>query len=157
MDIGIFDFLEGLSPWWWVAGGIALGVIEMATMSFFLIWPGLAALVMAVLVYFAPGLSGEVQVALFAIIAVVLTFLGRGLIARYGDGGAPETTINSRADQLIGRHGLVLGVTGPDARVEVDGIPWPAIVESDDILPGTTVEITDAIGTTLKIRNPRQG
>ena len=43
------------------------------------------------------------------------------------------------------------------ARVEVDGIPWPAHVEDEEIIPGTTVEITDAIGTTLKIRNTNQG
>ena len=153
MDLGIFDFLEGLSPWWWVAGGIALGAVEMATMSFFLIWPGLAALAMAGVVALAPDLSGEVQVALFALLAVAFTFLGRGVMHRWGDGGAPVTDINNRAAQMVGRHAKVLGVEGSEARVEIDGMHWQAVIEGAGPEAGQMAEVSGADGMRLRIRS----
>lgn len=80
----LFTFLTDISPWWWIAFGIALGVVEMATMSFFLIWPALAAIAVGLFLIVAPSTSGEIQIAVFAILAVVLTFAGRYLLHRFG-------------------------------------------------------------------------
>ena len=157
MDLGLFDFLEGLSLWWWVAGGILLGVVEMMTMSFFLLWPALTALVMAGIVALAPGLSGEVQVAVFAVLSLVLTFVGRGVMARWGDGGAPVSAINDRAAQLVGRRARVLEVDGAEARVEVDGIHWRARVSGAVPAAGEMAEVTGAEGGELEIRGTPSG
>ncbi len=147
-----FGFLVGISPWWWVAFGVVLGALEMATMSFFMIWPALAAVVMALGLVFWPDLSGEVQVAAFAILAVVLTFLGRGLLNRYGDAGGPESDLNDRASQMIGRHAVVADFTGPKGHVTIDGIRWAARWPAGEMAAeGDRVEVTDADGMVLQV------
>ena len=150
MDIPVFDFLEGISPWWWVAFGVALGAVEMATMSFFLIWPALAALLMAFILWIAPGMSGEAQIMIFAIASVALTFLGRSVLNRYGDGGAPETALNKRSEQLVGRRAKVLMSDGHEGSVEIDGVRWRA--KWDARHNGAThVKIDAADGMTLSV------
>ena len=153
MDIGVFSFLEGLSPWWWVAFGIALGAIEMATFSLFLIWPGLAALLMAVIVALVPTMPGEVQVATYAALSVALTFAGRALVRRYGDGGDPTTNLNDRSAQMVGRRGSVVGVAHGEVTVEIDGVRWSAQADTTpQPQEGTGVEVTGLADGKLVIR-----
>ncbi|MFQ5623575.1 MAG: NfeD family protein [Paracoccaceae bacterium] len=124
MEPSIFDVIAGISPWWWVAFAVGLGVVEMATMSFFLIWLGVAALVMAVILAFFPGMSGELRVALFAVLAIAITYIGRHFFMRLENGSV--TTINRRSSQLIGRRAKVLEYEGGEGAVEIDGIRWKA-------------------------------
>ncbi len=152
-SVGLFDWIEGLSPWWWVALGIAIGAFEMLTMSFFLIWWGIAAVVMAILLVFLPGMPGEIQVALFAALSVGLTFLGRSWILKFGDGAAPVTGLNERSSALVGRQARVVEAAGNGGKVEVDGIPWRAqSAEGAMPAPGSYVEIAGSDGNTLSVR-----
>jgi len=107
-SISVFQWVANLSPWWWVAFGIGLGAVEMATMSFFLIWPALGAIVMALIVAFGPPMSGEAIVSLWAILSIALTFAGRSFMNRFGDGGEPTSNLNARSKQLVGRKAKVL-------------------------------------------------
>ena len=147
-----FDFLENMSPWWWVAIGIGLGAVEMATFSFFLIWPALAALVMAGLVAYAPGMPGEIILAVFAALSVILTFAGRALVRQFGDGGGPETTLNDRGARMLGRRGSVIGHNHGEIRVEIDGVHWSARATTQGLSVGTGVEVTGVDGQTLEVR-----
>lgn len=148
----MFGFLQSMSPWWWIAFAVALGALEMATMSFFLIWPALAALALGLIHWLMPGLGGEVQVILFAVLAVALTFVGRGLLNRYGDGEA-DHNLNARGRQLIGRHAQVEVFTGPEGTVTIDGIRWQAKwADASRSEPGGIVEVTGADGMTLIVR-----
>jgi len=145
-----FDFLQGISPWWWVAFGLGLGALEMASMSFYLIWPALAALVTAGILGAAPGTSGALQITWFALLAIVLTFIGRYLLLRFGDGAAVSDTLNSRSNQMIGRHAEVLAFDGPEGHVNIDGIRWRAIWKNGRTAKeGDTVQIDGAEGMTL--------
>ena len=150
----MLEFIANLSPWWWVAIALAIGALEMATMSAFLIWPALAALLMAGVVLIAPDLSGAATVSIYAILAIVLTFVGRALMQRFGDGGGPETGLNSRSQQLIGRRATVLECDAGNGVVEIDGMRWTAIWEDGSTAaPDTKVSITQADGMTLHVRN----
>ncbi len=147
----LLNLLAGISPWWWVAFGVALGALEMATMSFFLIWPALAALMIAALVLIAPSTGGEAQIAIFAILAVILTFAGRSLMHRFGNGDVAHT-LNSRANLMVGRHATVLEFSGPEGVVLIDNIRWHAIWPKDaSAAVDSTVQIADAKGMTLYI------
>ena len=151
--ISLFDALESISPWWWVALGIAIGAFEMLTMSFFLIWWGLAAIVMAVLLVLMPNMPGELQIMIFAAMSVVLTFVGRNYIAKHGDGAAPVSGLNERSGALIGRSGKVVACAGNEGKVEIDGIPWKArTIEGAMPAVGGSVEVTASDGNTLSVK-----
>ncbi len=151
----LIHMLDGMSPWWWVVIGFALGSLEMATVSFFLIWPGLAALVMAGLMVLAPNMSGVMQISLFAILSIILTFAGRYLLYKYGDGGdTADQTINNRAAQLIGQTAKVLEFTGGNGVVEIDGMRWRAQwAEKQKSTPGQSVRVTQADTMLLYVEN----
>ncbi|MBV1865566.1 MAG: NfeD family protein [Rhodobacteraceae bacterium] len=147
-------FLEGLSPWWWVALAFVLGALEMVTSTFVLIWLALAALVMAGILAAGAILSGALQVALFATLSVVLTFGGRYLLNRFGDGGEHQRDeLNQRGQRFIGRNAKVLECTNSKGSVEVEGMRWRARWQ-----PGTgseigaTVQVTKADGMVLEVR-----
>jgi len=150
--MGVLDFLQAVSPWSWAAFGIVLGALEMATMSFFLIWPALAALAMAVVIYFVPELGPAAQIISWAVLSVLLTLIGRKLIMDYGDGGGSKTLINNRAAQLVGRSGKVIATGALEGAIEIDGVRWRASWEgSPDLAEGTVVKVTANRGMLLEV------
>jgi membrane protein implicated in regulation of membrane protease activity len=149
----LFNFLETMSPWWWVAFGIGLAAVEMATMSFYLIWPALAGIVMAVMVALFPTMPGEVQVAVFAALSVALTFAGRSMLHRFGDGGGGATALNRRSGQMVGRSARVVAFSRGEGTVEIDGVPWRALSQPVDavIVEGAQVRVVGAEGMVLRV------
>lgn len=141
-------FLEGISPWWWVAAAILLAAIEMLTVSTVMIWSAAAAMVVAILLWVAPGLPGAVQVAVFGALSIAFTFAGRAAVARYGDGDRQASTLNRRADRLVGREGVVIAFAGGEGRVTIDGEPWPARLDGAEPapVPGDRVRVVAADG-----------
>lgn len=148
----MFAFLDGISPWWWIAAGFALSAAEMLVPAFVLIWPGLAALAVGVVLVLLPDLSGNLQVTLFAALGIALAFAGRALFARRGQSPSDRPMLNRRTDRLVGRTGTVLSVT-PDglARVEIDGVPWEARCQGPAPDPGDRVTVRGADGAVLSV------
>lgn len=150
--MGILDFLNGISPWSWAAFGIVLGALEMATLSFFLIWPALAALVMAGVIWYAPELGAAPQLMLWAVLSILLTLIGRKLIMQFGDGGGEQTLINNRAAQLVGRTGKVIVTGAQEGAIEIDGVRWRAGWEATpNLSEGTSVRVTANRGMLLEV------
>jgi membrane protein implicated in regulation of membrane protease activity len=153
----IFGILTGISPWWWVAAALALGIVEVLTFSFFLIWPGLAALVVAIAMWLVPDLSGTMQILIFAILSVIFTLLGRQFVLNRKP--TSETPgLNQRSAQLVGRNAVVIDgfASGGLGNVEVDGMRWRARMSAGATRPasGQTLEVVDTDGMTLVLSPP---
>ena len=151
MEGSMFGWVENITPLWWVAIGFGLAALEMVVFSFFLIWPAIAALIMAITVWLSPGISGELQIILFAILSLAMTFAGRRLFQRYDE---PETNLNDRAKQLIGKRAKVVLFDMGEGRVELNGLRWPASwPEGQTAAPGDVVIITNADGMSVEVEN----
>jgi hypothetical protein len=156
--IGLFDFLQGVSPWWWVTAGVVLIGFEMATMSFFLIWPGLAALVIAILLWIAPDVAAEAQVALYAALAIAFTWVGRTIIKRTGQPQSDKPALNRRSNQLVGRRATtVTAFRSGEGLVEIDGVRWKAKTDAQTVEEGVDVKIIGADGMTLQVELEERG
>jgi membrane protein implicated in regulation of membrane protease activity len=141
-----------VSPWWWVALAILLGAIEMLTPTTVLVWPAAAAFVTALVLWLVPlGLAA--QVALFALLSIVFTLAGRALLPRRLQ-GEDGSTLNRRADQVLGREAVVVAFDHGDGQVTVDGVPWPARLEPGSGVPeaGDRVLVTGAEGIVIRVR-----
>ncbi len=147
--MAFFEWVATASPWLWLALGILLVAVEILAPSFVVIWPGLAAMGMALLTWLSPGLSGPALVAIFAGLSIALLFAGRALMARV-EQDEPQTVLNARGKSTIGRKAKVLSVSGPQGKVEIDGVQWP--ITWEDITPeeGQWVLITEATGVNLR-------
>jgi membrane protein implicated in regulation of membrane protease activity len=148
--MGLFD---GISPWWWVALAILLAAAEMLTVTTVLVWSAGAALVTALALWLAPGLGGAEQIALFGALSIAFTFAGRWFVDRFGrrEGGVK---LNRRAEQLVGRDGVVLSFEHGEGKVDVDGIPRPARIEgpAPTPVPGERVRVVAADGIVVWVR-----
>ena len=151
--VDFFTWVGDASPWLWLALGIILVALEILVPSFVLIWPGLAAIVMAVLTWLLPGLSGQALIALFAGLSILFLFGGRAMMARV-DQAEPQAVLNARGKNLVGREAKVLSVSGPQGKVEIDGVQWPVIWEQGDIPPreGQWVSVIKVAGMTLHVK-----
>ena len=149
--MSLFTFLESISPWWWLAFGLLLAAAEMVVFSFFLMWPALAAIIMAVILAILPPIGGELQVSMFAILSIVLTFAGRHFFQRNDE---PETGLNQRTKQIIGKAADVESFELGSGHITINGLTWSAEWRvGQTAKKGDKVRIVSAEGMTVLVEN----
>lgn len=158
MESDLFGFLNGISPWWWVALSLTLGAIEVMTFTYFLLWPGLAAGTVAVLLFILPSMAGTTQALIFALLTMIYAVVGWVMLRRIRRRGQDQATgLNQRSARLIGRRATVeQSFASGIGWVSIDGERWRARLAGDagsDHRPavGAELEVTGAEGMTLVV------
>ena len=155
MGYDLFAFLDGASPWWWIAFALALGAVEIVTFTYFMLWLGLAALTVGLALVAVPDLGGTAQLLGFALFTLVYTGIGWIFLGRRGE-DAPG--LNRRAAALVGRQAVVAEPFSAGlGRVDIDGVRWRARLEEGAEPPrkGAVLTVTAAEGTTLRVAPSR--
>lgn len=154
VQFDLFAFLDGASPWWWIALALGLGAIEIVTFTYFMLWLGLAAFTVGIGLAMFPAMAGTSQLLTFALLSVLYTVIGWVLVRRrQPKDGQPG--LNRRSAAVVGRQAVVTGAFSAGVGwVEVDGVRWRARLAdgADGAEPpeaGATMSITDADGMTL--------
>jgi hypothetical protein len=159
VQFDLFAFLDGASPWWWIALALALGAIEIVTFTYFMLWLGLAAFTVGIGLAMFPAMPGTSQFLTFALLSVLYTVIGWVFVRRrQPKDGQPG--LNRRAAAVVGRQAVVTQAFSAGVGwVEVDGVRWRArLAEPDEggaadgaepPATGATMSITDADGMTL--------
>ncbi|PDV88201.1 hypothetical protein CO652_11420 [Rhizobium sp. H4] len=140
-----------LGPWsWWVVGLVLLAA-EMIVPGFFLVWIGLAALIVGALsLLFWDGAFWvwELQAILFALLAVATTFAGRRLMLR--NAATDEPFLNQRGASLVGRTAtLHEPIREGRGRIRLDDTLWQ--VMGPDLPVGTQVKVVASNGRDLTV------
>lgn len=142
----VFDLA---SPWSWAIGGVILMALEMAAPGFFLIWLGLAALLVGMGNFIRP-LPWEANGLLFAALAVALVFVGKRLTRRQGDDEATVSFLNQRANALVGRVAtLDQPIVAGEGKVRFDDAIW--LATGPDLPAGARVKVVGAAGKVLSV------
>ncbi len=143
------DWLDTISThWFWLSLGLILGVAEMVAPGFFLIWLGLAAIIVGVLDYFLP-IAVPFQVAMFAILSVLTVFAGKKFLT---DNPIESTDpkLNDRGARLTGEIVTVVeAIADGNGRVKVGDSVWSA--RGADAGVGARVRVTGADGAVLLV------
>ena len=141
-----------LHYWWWV---LALLLIagEVLAPGFFLLWIGIAAAVMGIVLWALPGLGAIAQAMLFVILAFASCLLYWSLIrtrlARNDDPVA--ATLSRRGEQMIGqRYELIEAIVNGRGKARVGDGQW--LVAGPDLPVGAEVEVVGVDGALLKVR-----
>src|SRR5258708_21546140 len=95
-------FLNSQPAWHWWALGAVLLAAEIASTTQYLLWPGIAALIVGVLKFLDPALDGRFAVFLFAVIAVVATAVWKRSAWGRSD-RSTHATLNDRSALYVGR------------------------------------------------------
>ena len=144
--------LHTAQPYWiWLALGVILLAIEAAFSTEWLLWPAVAAGVVAVATALGLPLGLVGEVLLFAALTVAATLLSRRLIQRVNPSDSPD--INARDSRLIGQRAQVVQMfVDGRGRVFVSGAEWPAEIEGVAPLVGESVIVEGFDGPRLRVR-----
>jgi hypothetical protein len=136
--------------WIWIALGVVVAAAEMVASGAYLLWIGLAAIVVGIVLLLQPALSLEAQLALFAALAVLAAFIGQLVYRRLAAADSDRPSLNRRAEQLVGR-GAVLEQPIVDGigKIRIDDTTWR--VEGPDLAAGTHVRIVGVADSTLRV------
>ena len=96
--------------WFWLSLGGVLLAAEMLGAGGYLLWSGVAALLVGVLIWLLPPLSWAWQGMIFAVLTVVVAYLWWYWLRRRpaaASGGSP--VLNQRNRQLIGTRATQIG------------------------------------------------
>lgn len=138
--------------WWiWIAVGALLFIAEVfLSTDFWLVFFGLAALIVGFVGYFGVEMSGPMQWVLFTVLAVVGVFGLRGPIRRKLSAGGSDVS-----SDLIGKPGEARADIAPGGRGQIDlrGTIWEARNDSTTaIAGGERCIVTGMEGVKLVVR-----
>ena len=135
---------------WWLLALVLVGA-ELLVPGFFLLWIGIAAAAMGLILMFAPPLSLLTEAVLFAALSLISCFAYWKFIRRAIDAPSQQPLLNRRAEQLIGkRYVLDSAIVNGQGKARVGDSHW--LVEGPDLPAGATIEVVGVDGATLKVR-----
>lgn len=143
------EWLDSVSThWFWLSLGLILGVAEMVAPGFFLMWLGLAAIIVGLLDYFLP-ITVAYQVAMFAILSVLAVFAGKKFLQE-NPIESDDPKLNDRGARLAGEIVTVVeAISNGHGRVKVGDSVWSA--RGANAAEGSQVRVTGADGAVLLV------
>jgi membrane protein implicated in regulation of membrane protease activity len=146
--------IGGLEPGWlWLIGGVLLLIAEVIAPGFFLVFIGGAAIATGLFTVLF-GLGLPLQLALFAIYALLAVMIGRRAYANSADQTSDDPLLNDRVARLVGRVVTVVeAIDEHSGRVRVGDSEWSA--RGGPAAPGTRVRITGIEGNCLTVEAER--
>ena len=140
--------------WWhWAVGGVVLILAELALPAFVLVWFGLGALVMTVVLLVAPALGITAQLAIWLVVSLALT----GFWFKVFKPSQHKTRIGMSESEVVGEIGVLTHDVAPFSRGEVrfqkplvGADVWPCIAD-EEIKAGERVKVLEVEGSLLKV------
>lgn len=145
----LISLLNAMGPEHWLVLGLILLIAEMASGTTYLLWPAVAAFLTALLAWLAPT-GWAVEIAVFAVLILVLTYFGHPLVKRFRQEGAANG-LNERGAAMIGSRGVVASFANGAGSVKVQDTVWRA-VSDDPLEAGQEVEVLGVDGSTLRVK-----
>ena len=135
---------------WWLLALILIGA-ELLLPGFFLLWIGIAAAAMGVVLMLLPPQSLLAEAMLFAALSLVSCFLYWKFVRRALTEPSEQPLLNRRAAQFIGRrYVLDTAIVNGQGKARVGDSQW--LVEGPELPAGATVEVIGVDGATLKVQ-----
>ncbi len=147
----MFELLESINHWHWLAFGLALLAIELLGTAGYFLWLGLSALIVGVLLTLVP-MSWQLQWVAFAAFALITTWLWWRRQFKADRQSDAERDLNQKNKQLIGQVvRLDEDFPAGKGRIRVGDTTWSALSEQD-LSSGQQVKITEVNGIILTIK-----
>jgi membrane protein implicated in regulation of membrane protease activity len=141
-----------LGPWNWMVLGFVLLTLEIMVPGVFLLWIGLAALIvgaLSLLFWSADFWIWQAQILAFLVLALICAFAGKKIVGKSGE-ASDQPLLNRRGDQLIGRTAtLTEPITDGRGRIKIGDTVWR--VSGPDLPAGTKVRVKAAADLDLEL------
>lgn len=138
-----------LNHWTWLVIGLVLAVLELLAPGVFFLWLAIAAAVTALAAFVAPALGWSVHLAIFAVLAVIITWAGKRYVKQTEE-PLDHQLLNKRGAQLVGREAVLIdAIENGAGRIKIGDSPWR--VEGPDLPVGHKVRIVAVDGASLTV------
>jgi membrane protein implicated in regulation of membrane protease activity len=143
-----------LQPLWnWAILGVLLLGVEMLTGTFYILWFGIAALSVALLVALFPQLSTAMQLLAFSVLSLTSLGVWRIKYAKI----RPQMRVGQSRGEEIGRVGRITQLVSPQTQGRIEfTLPvlgsreWVAISEQT-LQPGDEAQVVRVEGNYLRV------
>ncbi|MDP3437971.1 MAG: NfeD family protein [Azonexus sp.] len=140
--------------WWtWIVGGILLMLVELAITSFYIIWFGLGALLVGLLMLFMPDITLTAQIAVWTLASLVMVVLWFRVFKQ----SRHKTLVGTSEGEVMGEIGLLVGAVAPFERGKVrfqrpllGSDEWVCLADAA-IAAGERVKVVAVEGSYLKV------
>lgn len=133
---------------WWILGAILL-LSELAVPGAFLLWIGIASILLGLVDFIWP-ISLQTQLVLFALFSILSVLLGRKVMRSPSKNKNDYATLNERGEQYIGGiYVLTKAIEEGRGKAKVGDSEW--LVSGPDLPKGAHVKVVGVEGTSLKV------
>jgi inner membrane protein len=149
MEMG-FD----IAYWHWVVFGVVLVLSEIALSSFFILWFGVAAIIIGVILLIWPALDINWQIFIWTVLSVFLAALWFKYLKPLS---VDRTKAGLSREAVVGEVGIVTQVPHDHRRgvmrfsVPVLGADEWQIMSTDELSEGDRVQVREVSGNTLVV------
>ena len=141
--------LEELTYWHWWIFAAALIILEMFAPGAFMLWLGIAAAVVGLVMVIFPDMGWEIQYSIFAVVSVISIIAWKQMQLR-NPRETDQPNLNMRGHQYVDRtFTLDEPVVNGLGKIKVDDSTWK--VKGPDLPTGTPVKVTGVDGTVLTV------
>lgn len=141
-----------LAYWHWIVFGVVLVLSEIALATFFILWFGVAAILVGLILLVSPGLDVNWQIFIWTLLSVVLAFLWFRYLKPLS---VDRTKAGLSRESIVGEIGQVIQVPNDNRRGRMR-FPAPVlgndewqIISSDSLAEGDRVQVRDVSGNSL--------
>ncbi|ROV62051.1 NfeD family protein [Vibrio ponticus] len=150
----MIEFLNSINHWHWIGLGLALLAAELLGAAGYLLWLGISALLVGVILTWLP-ISWQLQWVSFGVFSLTTTWLWWRRQLKSDRQSDEQRELNQKSKQLIGQTvQLEYDLPAGRSRIKIADTTWSAF--SDHPLPaGTLVEVTAIKGIVLFIEEKK--
>ncbi len=142
-------FSQYMNHWSWLTIGVLLIIIELIAPGTMVMWLGISAIALGLIVSFAP-LSWEWQIFLFSIFSIASILFWRARIKRHPQ-QSENPSLNKKTNQLIGtQHRLSEAIVDGRGKININDSLW--IATGSDLPKGSRVEVIQVDGNRLEVK-----
>ncbi len=149
----LLKILAELGPWNWMLLGFVLLAAEILVPGVFLLWIGIAAILVGALslqLWELAFWSWQVQVLLFLALSLISAYVGKRMMDSRRNEETDQPLLNRRAEQLVGRTArLESAIDNGFGRIRIDDTLWR--VTGPDLPAGMQVRIVAVQNGTLEV------
>ena len=146
-----------MAPWWqtitpteWFIAGMLLLLLEVFAPGAFLLWFGIAALIVGSAVWLLPMLPWQVQIIAFALLSIGALVGYRAWRKRRPAPQVDQPLLNKRVEQMIGRvFTLEQAIVDGRGKIKVGDALWTVI--GSDLGVGSRVRVIGAREQMLEV------
>ena len=144
----------GIEYWHWIVFGVLLVLSEIALTTFFILWFGVAAIIVGTLLFFVPGLELSWQIFIWTLLSSLLALAWFKYLKPLS---VDRTKAGLSREAIVGEVGQVISVPGEERRGRMR-FPAPIlgndewqIISSDALAIGDRVRVKDVSGNSLLV------